>query len=179
MTTGAAPLLNALFYCVSTYIGCCGQCWTDEWYIRTDSISRVVCEFTWWLYIVVVELLSLLLVSVLWGCTNPLLKRGTEGIEHVTKDNRVSQLLAEIKFLFLNLKVNPPIKFDYECVFCTKWCFSRRCFDRTFLLLLLLSTWSHFSWTRVALWSTIIHSPPQVRRTLHYLQHHCVMVAAL
>lgn len=53
------------------------------------------------------ELLSLLLVSVLWGCTNPLLKRGTEGIEHVTETSRVSQILAELKFLFLNLKVNP------------------------------------------------------------------------
>lgn len=57
------------------------------------------------------ELLSLLLVSVLWGCTNPLLKRGAEGIENVTKTNRVSQLLAEVKFLFLNLKVNLKIKF--------------------------------------------------------------------
>uniref|UniRef100_A0A3P8TKY3 Transmembrane protein 234 n=1 Tax=Amphiprion percula TaxID=161767 RepID=A0A3P8TKY3_AMPPE len=55
-----------------------------------------------------VELLSLLLVSVLWGCTNPFLKKGTEGIENVTKTNRVSQLLAEVKFLFLNLKYLVP-----------------------------------------------------------------------
>ncbi|XP_073340409.1 transmembrane protein 234 [Pagrus major] len=54
------------------------------------------------------ELLSLLLVSVLWGCTNPLLKRGTEGIENVTETSRVSQLLAELKFLFLNLKYLVP-----------------------------------------------------------------------
>lgn len=64
-----------------------------------------------WFSCVIVELLSLLLVSVLWGCTNPLLKRGAEGIENVTKTNRVSQLLAEVKFLFLNLKVNLKIKF--------------------------------------------------------------------
>lgn len=88
--------------------------------ISVLAVYRVVCEFTWWLYIVVVELLSLMLVSVLWGCTNPLLKRGTEGIEHVTKPNRVSQLLAEVKFLFLNLKVNPRIKFECECVFLRK-----------------------------------------------------------
>lgn len=68
-----------------------------------------------WFSCVIVELLSLLLVSVLWGCTNPLLKRGTEGIENVTKTNRVSQLLAEVKFLFLNLKVNFKIKF--ACVY--------------------------------------------------------------
>ncbi|XP_041809621.1 transmembrane protein 234 isoform X2 [Chelmon rostratus] len=58
--------------------------------------------------VTVVELMSLLLVSVLWGCTNPLLKRGTEGIENVTKTSRVSQLLAEVKFLFLNLKYLVP-----------------------------------------------------------------------
>ncbi|KAI4803733.1 transmembrane protein 234 [Gymnodraco acuticeps] len=58
--------------------------------------------------VTVVELLSLLLVSVLWGCTNPFLKRGTEGIEHVQHNNRVSQLLAEVKFLFLNLKYLVP-----------------------------------------------------------------------
>lgn len=63
-----------------------------------------------------VEILSLLLVSVLWGCTNPLLKRGTEGIENVTKTNRISQLLAEVKFLFLNLKVN--LNSEVASVFC-------------------------------------------------------------
>ncbi|XP_028995559.1 transmembrane protein 234 [Betta splendens] len=55
-----------------------------------------------------VELLSLLLVSVLWGCTNPFLKRGAEGIETVSKSGRVSQLLAEFKFIFLNFKYLLP-----------------------------------------------------------------------
>lgn len=55
-------------------------------------------------------------MSVLWGCTNPLLKRGTEGIENVTKTNRISQLLAEVKFLFLNLKVN--LNSELASVFC-------------------------------------------------------------
>ncbi|XP_058471964.1 transmembrane protein 234 isoform X2 [Solea solea] len=58
--------------------------------------------------VTVVDLLSLLLVSVLWGCTNPFLKRGTEGIENVAETNRVSQLLAEVKFLFLNVKYLVP-----------------------------------------------------------------------
>lgn len=58
--------------------------------------------------VTVVELLSLLLVSVLWGCTNPFLKRGTEGIEHVTKTSKVAQLLAELRFLFLNIKYLVP-----------------------------------------------------------------------
>ncbi|XP_074548171.1 transmembrane protein 234 [Halichoeres trimaculatus] len=58
--------------------------------------------------VTIVELLSLLLVSALWGCTNPFLKRGTEGIENVTKTNRVSQLLAEAKFLLLNIRYLVP-----------------------------------------------------------------------
>ncbi|KAM3594876.1 uncharacterized protein V6R79_015272 [Siganus canaliculatus] len=58
--------------------------------------------------VTVAELLALVLVSMLWGCTNPLLKRGTEGIENVTKTNRISQLLAEVKFLFLNFKYLVP-----------------------------------------------------------------------
>ncbi|XP_008307102.1 transmembrane protein 234 [Cynoglossus semilaevis] len=58
--------------------------------------------------VTVVDLLSLLLVSVLWGCTNPFLRRGTEGIENVTKTNKVAQLLAEVKFLFLNIKYLVP-----------------------------------------------------------------------
>uniref|UniRef100_A0A3B5LEJ4 Uncharacterized protein n=1 Tax=Xiphophorus couchianus TaxID=32473 RepID=A0A3B5LEJ4_9TELE len=54
------------------------------------------------------EVLSLVLVSLLWGCTNPFLKKGSEGIEKVTETNRVFQLLAEIKFLLLNIKYLVP-----------------------------------------------------------------------
>nr|XP_019940197.1 PREDICTED: transmembrane protein 234 [Paralichthys olivaceus] len=58
--------------------------------------------------VTVVDLLSLLLVSVLWGCTNPFLKRGTAGIEDVRGSGRLTQLLAEVKFLFLNTKYLVP-----------------------------------------------------------------------
>ncbi|XP_028293509.1 transmembrane protein 234 [Gouania willdenowi] len=58
--------------------------------------------------VTVVELLSLLLVSMLWGCTNPFLKKGTEGIENVSQTNKILQLLAEVQFLFLNLKYLVP-----------------------------------------------------------------------
>ncbi|XP_077588132.1 transmembrane protein 234 [Stigmatopora nigra] len=58
--------------------------------------------------VTLVEVLSLLLVSVLWGCTNPFLKRGTEGIEHVNKMGKVAQFIAEVKFLFCNLKYLIP-----------------------------------------------------------------------
>ncbi|XP_030627682.1 transmembrane protein 234 [Chanos chanos] len=55
-----------------------------------------------------VEVLCLLLVAVLWGATNPFLKKGTEGIEHVREGNKVVQFLAEVKFLFLNIKYLVP-----------------------------------------------------------------------
>lgn len=54
------------------------------------------------------EVMSLLLVAGLWGCTNPFLKRGTEGIEQVQKGNKVLQFLAEVKFLILNIKYLIP-----------------------------------------------------------------------
>lgn len=51
------------------------------------------------------EVLCLLLVAILWGGTNPFLKKGTEGIEQVQRGNKLLQFMAEVKFLFLNLKV--------------------------------------------------------------------------
>ncbi|XP_016388747.1 transmembrane protein 234 isoform X3 [Sinocyclocheilus rhinocerous] len=54
------------------------------------------------------EVFCLLLVAMLWGGTNPFLKKGTEGIEGVQKDNKLLQFLAEIKFLFLNMKYLVP-----------------------------------------------------------------------
>uniref|UniRef100_A0A673ZKN5 Uncharacterized protein n=1 Tax=Salmo trutta TaxID=8032 RepID=A0A673ZKN5_SALTR len=40
-----------------------------------------------------------------------LLLRGTEGIGHVKKENTFLQFLAEVKFLFLNMKVNSHLSF--------------------------------------------------------------------
>ncbi|KAG7334489.1 hypothetical protein KOW79_002896 [Hemibagrus wyckioides] len=56
----------------------------------------------------VVDVLCLLLVATLWGATNPFLKKGTEGIEHIRKGDKISQFLAEAKFLFLNIKYLVP-----------------------------------------------------------------------
>ncbi|XP_067316700.1 transmembrane protein 234 [Anolis sagrei] len=54
------------------------------------------------------ELSACLLVALLWGGTNPFLKKGTEGLEQVKKERRSLQLLAEMKFLCLNYKVVVP-----------------------------------------------------------------------
>lgn len=64
---------------------------------------------------VAAELLSPLLVAALWGCTNPLLKRGAQGVEKVAETNRVSQLLAEVRFLFLNFKVELETRLASSC----------------------------------------------------------------
>lgn len=39
------------------------------------------------------------LVALLWGATNPLLRRGGAGIERVRAANRLLRLFAELKFL--------------------------------------------------------------------------------
>ncbi|XP_032900716.1 transmembrane protein 234 [Amblyraja radiata] len=56
----------------------------------------------------VLEAFCLVLVSLLWGATNPFLKKGTEGIEKVQSGNWVTQLLAEMRFLVLNYKYLIP-----------------------------------------------------------------------
>ena len=48
------------------------------------------------------------LVGLMWGATNPLLKRGSKGIEDVKHQNRVWQFLLEMKFLVLNWKYMLP-----------------------------------------------------------------------
>ena len=49
-----------------------------------------------------------IVVAVIWGCTNPLLKRGSRGIEKVEHQNSFLQLLAELKFLVLNWQYMVP-----------------------------------------------------------------------
>ncbi|XP_051892651.1 transmembrane protein 234 isoform X2 [Pristis pectinata] len=56
----------------------------------------------------VLETSCLILVALLWGATNPFLKKGTEGIEKVKSGNFVTQLFAEMKFLILNYKYLIP-----------------------------------------------------------------------
>ncbi|KAM3829670.1 transmembrane protein 234 isoform 2-T2 [Vipera latastei] len=54
------------------------------------------------------DVAALVLVAILWGTTNPFLKRGTEGLEQVKRESRPQQVLAEIKFLCLNYKYMLP-----------------------------------------------------------------------
>lgn len=48
------------------------------------------------------------LVGLLWGVTNPFLKRESAGIEKVTHSNKLLQFLMELKFLALNWRYMVP-----------------------------------------------------------------------
>ncbi|XP_056412910.1 transmembrane protein 234 [Hyla sarda] len=54
------------------------------------------------------DLLSLMLVAILWGVTNPFLRRGAEGVERVKVEGRVRRLLYEAKFLISNYRYVVP-----------------------------------------------------------------------
>ncbi|XP_060069924.1 transmembrane protein 234-like [Ylistrum balloti] len=47
-------------------------------------------------------------VATMWGGTNPLLKRGSKGVERIREHNRIQQFLSELKFLFFNWKYLVP-----------------------------------------------------------------------
>lgn len=56
----------------------------------------------------IVHSLWLIAVALLWGATNPLMKKGSAGIENVSCRNRILQLLFEIKFLALRWQYAVP-----------------------------------------------------------------------
>lgn len=47
-------------------------------------------------------------VSMLWGSTNPLIRKGSKGIEDIHRAGRIRQFLAEIVFLASNWKYMIP-----------------------------------------------------------------------
>ncbi len=49
-----------------------------------------------------------ILVALVWGGTNPLLKKGSRGIEEIRGGSRLTQLLAEVQFLALNWRYAVP-----------------------------------------------------------------------
>ncbi|KAB0796786.1 hypothetical protein PPYR_10847 [Photinus pyralis] len=55
------------------------------------------------------EIASLLTVAALWGCTNPLIKRGSKDIVKVKADNCIAQFFLELKYLFTNYKYLLPM----------------------------------------------------------------------
>ena len=54
------------------------------------------------------EIFWLTIVAILWGGTNPLIKKGGQGIEKIKKSNFIHQMLAEIWFLCTNWRYLIP-----------------------------------------------------------------------
>ncbi|KAK2155887.1 hypothetical protein LSH36_228g03039 [Paralvinella palmiformis] len=50
----------------------------------------------------------LVIVAILWGGTNPLLKKGGQGIERIEAENLLKRFVLELKFLVLNWKYILP-----------------------------------------------------------------------
>ena len=61
------------------------------------------------LFLVLVNAFWLCLVALLWGFTNPFIKKSGAGIENIETRNYVTQFFAELKFLFTNWKVGELI----------------------------------------------------------------------
>ena len=54
------------------------------------------------------QTLSFATVALVWGITNPLLKRGSVGVEKIKRIGRLQQLLAELIFLSLRWQYVVP-----------------------------------------------------------------------
>lgn len=52
------------------------------------------------------SILYLCLVAILWGVTNPFIKKGAQGLENIKATSIYQQFIKEIVFLVTNLKVH-------------------------------------------------------------------------
>lgn len=50
-------------------------------------------------------LVSLVAVAVLWGATNPFIRRGSQGVEKIKANGKIIQILLELKFLITTWQV--------------------------------------------------------------------------
>ena len=55
-----------------------------------------------------VQSLWFMAVALLWGATNPLMKKGSAGIENISCSSRILQLVMEVKFLALRWQYAVP-----------------------------------------------------------------------
>lgn len=54
------------------------------------------------------QLVLILISSLLWGATNPFIRKASAGIEQVQADNFITKTFLELKFLFTNLNYLIP-----------------------------------------------------------------------
>ncbi|GAM26794.1 hypothetical protein SAMD00019534_099690 [Acytostelium subglobosum LB1] len=63
---------------------------TDYTEITDDHLIKMLLQ----------NALSLVLVGIIWGCTNPLIKRGSEGVSAIKKEGALHQFIAEFIYLW-------------------------------------------------------------------------------
>lgn len=51
------------------------------------------------------QLILVLISAVLWGATNPFIRKASTGIEKVQADSFIAKTILELKFLFTNINV--------------------------------------------------------------------------
>lgn len=56
----------------------------------------------------VYELAAFVAVGFLWGATNPLIKRGSVGIDRIKADNKILKFLLELKFMITEWRYIVP-----------------------------------------------------------------------
>ena len=54
------------------------------------------------------EVLCMIAVSMVWGCSNPFLKRGSEGVQRVRGSGLLHQILLELWFLATHCSYTVP-----------------------------------------------------------------------
>lgn len=52
------------------------------------------------------QLILVILSSLLWGITNPFIRKGASGLEKIQADNFISKTFLELRYLFTNFNVN-------------------------------------------------------------------------
>jgi len=52
------------------------------------------------------QIFLIFLSSILWGVTNPFIRKASTGIEKVKARNSLEKILLELKFLFTNFNVS-------------------------------------------------------------------------
>lgn len=58
------------------------------------------------------NLVSLIAVAALWGCTNPFIKKGSKDIVKIKANNAIYQFLLELKYLFSNINYIVPMSIN-------------------------------------------------------------------
>lgn len=88
---------------------------TDEilvFFLNTIFWCDIVWKFKLVIYIyisinfILESAIYLVLVALLWGVTNPLIKKGASGLENVEAKTSYGQFFKELYFLFTNAKVS-------------------------------------------------------------------------